>query len=146
MTGYLYHGTPCKNVRSICEQGILRGTKERCSKITKEAGLGQSFVSDCIGNVSLAVDKQDARFFCVANKECYSKPEPQCIIKVRTDRLDQGKMEFRDMFGKASAEVQYYDDVPVEAIANVQVRSRTKQEGGTTKWVTKVHKCPVGEL
>jgi hypothetical protein len=142
MTGFLYHGTPCKNVRSICEQGILKGTKERCSRISKESG----FVQDCVGNVSLAVDKGDARFFCVANKECYSKPEPQCIIKVRTSKLDLNKLDFRDLFGKNSAEAQYYDDVPVEAIENVQVRSRTKQADGSIKWVTKVRKCPVGDF
>jgi hypothetical protein len=141
-TGYLYHGTPCKNVRSICEQGILKGTRSSCSKYSRESG----FAEDCVGNVSLAVDKQDARFFCVATKECYSKLEPQCIIKVRTDKLDHKKIEFRDLFGKNSGEAKYYDDVPVEAIENVQVRSRTKQADGTIKWVTKVRKCPVNDF
>lgn len=140
--GFLFHGTNCKNVQSICDKGILRGTRASCSKYSKICG----FSDDCTGNVSLAVDKQDARFFCVANKEDYRKPEPQCIIKVRTDKLDPELLMFRELFGKESHEVKYYDDIPVEAIENIQVRSHERQANGVYKWVTKVRKCPVGEF
>jgi len=121
---YLYHGTECSNVPSICSKGILTGTYDTCNPYTKTAGLGQSFADDCIGNVSMATNPKDAIFFIVANRnsrEEYLKP--QCILKVRTEKLDTSRLLFRDLFAKRNAEAKLFRDVPPEAIEGILVRT-----------------------
>jgi len=121
---FLYHGTDCANIPSICKKGILTGRYDTCTPYTKRAGLGQSFVEDCIGNVSMAVDPKDAIFFIVANRNTKEEfLKPQCILKVRTEKLDTNRLLFRELFDKPNAEAKLFRDVPPEAIEGIQIRT-----------------------
>ena len=121
---YLYHGTDCSNISSICEKGILTGSYKTCNPYSEETGTGQSFVEDCIGNVSMAVDPKDAIFFIVANRKSREEfLKPQCILKVRTDKLDTDRLLFRELFNKENGEAKLFRDVPPEAIEGIQIRT-----------------------
>lgn len=140
---YLYHGTECKNVRSICEKGLHVGTYKTCNPYTEETGLGQSFVEDCIGNVSMATKENDAIFFIVANRKTKEEWQaPQCIFQIDTTRLDEDKLFFRDLMSTKLGEAKYFDDVPMKAITSFKVRSFDKDKKGKTIVVEKEHYCP----
>lgn len=127
---FLYHGTDCKNVESICEKGIMPGSYETCNIYTKEDSLGKSHVEDCMGNVSMAVDMKDAIFFIVANRKTREELAlPQCIFKIRTSRLPRERLAFRDLFREDLGEAKLYYEVPPLALDGYLVRSFTEEKG-----------------
>jgi hypothetical protein len=124
----LWHGTDCQNIASICQRGLSPGTPETCNPYTKNTSMGQSFVSDCVGNVSMAVDMKDAVFFVVANaSDRKSFLKPQCLIRVDSYKLDQSKLFFRELFGKRNKEAKYFGVVPPEAFSGYLERSFTEE-------------------
>lgn len=144
---FLYHGTDCKNVRSICENGLYVGSYKTCNPYTKASSTGESYVEDCIGNVSLAVDEKDAIFFIVANATNQEEfLRPQCIIKVDTSKLTDYKLMFRDMFGKPYKEAKYWADVPPEAIEEVKIRLFETDKKGELKAIERIQRCPIEEV
>jgi hypothetical protein len=144
LPAFLYHGTDCKNVESICENGLYMGSYETCNPYTKETGVGTSFVEDCIGNVSLAVDEKDAIFFIVANAKTQEEfLRPQCIIKVRTSLLNENKLMFRELFGKPLKEAKYWSDIDPGAIEEVKVRTFETSKKGKLKAIERIEHCKV---
>jgi hypothetical protein len=127
---FLYHGTDCKNVESICDRGILPGNWKTCNPYTKKTTLGQSFVQDCLGNVSMAKKERDAIFFVVANRETREEHLlPQCIFKIRTSMLPQERLMFRDLFSTKNGEAKLVGNRIVQPEAIEGYKMRTFSEG-----------------
>jgi len=134
---FLYHGTECKNVESICKEGIRPGTYETCNPYTKKTLMGDSFVEDCIGNVSMATDMRDAIFFIVANRNTAEEHmRPQCILKIRTSELPQERLFFRDLLSTKMGEAKLVErrghpsGVPPTAIEGYMERTFIKGKKG----------------
>lgn len=130
---FLYHGTDCKNVHSICEEGIRPGTYETCNPYTVKTSTGQSFRDDCLDNVSMAKKESDAIFFIVANRDTREEMfQPQCIFKIWTNDLPKERLFYRDLFGKKNGEAKLFGrmGVPPEAIAGYHKREFVHDEKG----------------
>lgn len=141
---FLYHGTDCKNIDSICEKGIMPGSYDTCNPYTKADGLGKSHVEDCIGTVSLAVDMKDAIFFIVANRRTKEEfDQPQCILKIKTNKLDTNKLFFRNLFHEDLGEAKLLWDVPPEAIEGYLVRTFDWKVKGDDKVKEEWKRCPL---
>jgi len=138
---FLYHGTDCKNVESICEHGIRPGNYETCNPYSRADTTGASHVDDCLGNVSMAVKESDAIFFIVANRGMEGWNKPQCIFKIRTSKLPKEKLFFRDLSGTKLGEAKLMDrnGVPPLAIEGYKVREFHEKGKATETF----HKCRV---
>jgi len=117
---FLYHGTPSKNVESICEYGLRRGTPETCGVESIRGG----FDKDCIGNVSLAVHEKDAFFFALAQGDKKDFEKPQAVVKVDTSKFDTTTCigGYR-LFENENGEVWCKDmDIPPTAVSRIHLR------------------------
>lgn len=134
----LYLGTSPKNASSICRYGLLVGTVATCSPLSERKG----FDWDCIGNVSLAVDKKDAILFASSSQPRNPGEVPsQLIVEIDTDKLQKEKMVPRSLFGKRNKGVKYYDNVPKDAISKLILREFVKDSKGKLQVVTKSGSC-----
>ena len=124
----LHHGTIIENAALICKEGIKRGTYDRIGAITKKDPMGVDRTNECIGIVSLSKHRKDAIFFA-----CGWREDPRCpgqaIFEVDASKLNKDRMMFSNMFGKPWAEVNYFEDVPPEAIKRVFLRKFNWDDG-----------------
>jgi hypothetical protein len=119
----LYHGTDIKNLLSICEKGLLRGTAESVGYISAHDPLiGSDRIFDCIGNVSMSREQKDAIFFACGYGKNPKESKGQVIFEVDTRKLNIEDLYLRDCFGKKNCEAKYLSDIPKEAINRVFIR------------------------
>jgi len=140
---FLYHGTDCKNIESICENGLHMGRYETCNPYSVKTALGQSFTEDCIGNVSMATKEKDAIFFIVVNRNTEEEHRlPQCILKIRTSLLPHDKLFFRDLMSTKMGEAKLFSDVSPMAIDSYKMRE-FEEKKGHLKVKESIHRCKV---
>lgn len=121
----LYHGTRIENAAAICKEGILRGTYERLSPLSKEDPIeGDRRIKDCVGYVNMAKHQKHAVFFAcgAVPRDQIRNDHGQAIFEIDPKKLNKALMYFTDMFGDKYEEVTYLRDVPAEAIKRVWLR------------------------
>jgi hypothetical protein len=121
---FLFHGTSIKHMGSICREGILKSTKERCNVNT----VRREYVDDSIGKVSLSAKEKDAKMF--ANMACEGTGTWDLVVfKVDPSKLEDTKHLMdcsKSLFGgKKGSECQYYNDITPRAIVEATVFRRS---------------------
>lgn len=126
----LYHGTDIKNLLSICEKGLLRGTASDVGYISVHDPLiGSDRIFDCIGNISMSRERKDAIFFACGYGRSPIESKGQVIFEINPRKLNAKDLFFRDCFGKENNEAKYLRDIPLDAITNVFIRRFDWKDG-----------------
>lgn len=126
----LYHGTDIKNLLSICEKGLLRGTASDVGYISAhDPIIGSDRIFDCVGNISMSRERKDAIFFACGYGRNPKESKGQVIFEINPRKLNAKDLFFRDFFGKENNEAKYLRDIPLDAITNVFIRKFNWSDG-----------------